>query len=408
MPEHITRFMREGWDQDYMGLKRRLNTLDLDVISTEVPVILFRNCLHICSVNTVALRLMGLEEPEFKTEDSYTRDLQTYMKSQLERAKLKLDSVVILGTDGKPTGEIIETGVFEIKKLLYHSYPDELKHQFFKRGLYECLSHGVTTVQSNDFNGAWKVYKSMGDTVPIRVFLTVPFDEVGAYEYDGYKAGSQITFMVSTHRVKLFADGSLGAKTAALRDSYHGECKHHGTLIDPPDVFSAKVARSHRLGYRHEIHVIGDRAAELALDALKQAGVDRSRRPILTHCQILGKDILQKMEDMGAIANIQPSFVTTDALWVSDRLGEETDRYRYSYTWKTLLKNNIICSGGSDAPVENCNPFSMSLLYVSPTNLDSKWECMRPSFGLILKEKRINRARNASSNQKNDFHLWKL
>lgn len=89
--------------------------------------------------------------------------------------------------------------------------------------------------------------------------------------------------------------------------------------------------------------------------ALREAGVPPSKRPIMTHCQILGEDLIKQMRDQGVIADIQPSFTITDASFARKRLDENV--LKTSYCWKTLLKNGVVCAGGSDAPIETCNPF---------------------------------------------------
>lgn len=89
--------------------------------------------------------------------------------------------------------------------------------------------------------------------------------------------------------------------------------------------------------------------------ALKEANVSPEKRAILTHCQILGEDLLAKMKEQGVIGNIQPSFTITDAAFARKRLAEHT--LAFSYCWKTMLASGIVCAGGSDAPIETCNPF---------------------------------------------------
>ncbi|KAJ8531714.1 hypothetical protein ON010_g14249 [Phytophthora cinnamomi] len=116
-----------------------------------------------------------------------------------------------------------------------------------------------------------------------------------------------------------------------------------------------KIADATSAGYRVEIHAIGDRAAEQVLAALRAAHVGSEKRPILTHCQILGEDLISQMREQGVIGNIQPSFTVTDAAYVRKRL--EDDIIPFSYCWKRMLQNRVVCSGGSDAPIETCNPF---------------------------------------------------
>ena len=87
---------------------------------------------------------------------------------------------------------------------------------------------------------------------------------------------------------------------------------------------------------------------------MRTAGLAAADRPILTHCQVLGPDIIENMASIGVIADIQPSFTITDAAWSSKRL--DASVLPYSYAWKSLLKAQVRVAGGSDAPIETCNP----------------------------------------------------
>lgn len=190
------------------------------------------------------------------------------------------------------TGHCRETSVFEIRKFIYQSYPAATKIEMFDRGLQACLRNGVTSVQTNDFYGAWDYYRKMSyaNRLPIRVFLTVPLDEVRKCDDAQIVAGTiplpdDSAGLLSCHRVKIFADGSLGAKTAALREPYcshGGGGGHHGVLIMTHEQLVEAIQFAHGKDYRLEIHVIGDKAAETVLDALKEVGVTPDDRPILT------------------------------------------------------------------------------------------------------------------------------
>jgi predicted amidohydrolase YtcJ len=100
---------------------------------------------------------------------------------------------------------------------------------------------------------------------------------------------------------------------------------------------------------------LGDKAAAQVISAIRQAGVPRYRRPILTHAQVLGPDLIEEMVHLGVIANIQPSFVITDAAFVNMRLDESC--LPYAYCWKRMMEAGVVCAGGSDAPIETPNPF---------------------------------------------------
>lgn len=94
--------------------------------------------------------------------------------------------------------------------------------------------------------------------------------------------------------------------------------------------------------------LISCEAAEQCLEAFG----NHNDRPVLTHCQILGEDLIKKMVSQGVVANIQPSFVPTDSMWVEKRLSD----LQYGYAWKTLIQNGVVCAGGSDAPIETHEP----------------------------------------------------
>ncbi|RLO07526.1 hypothetical protein DYB28_003741 [Aphanomyces astaci] len=99
---------------------------------------------------------------------------------------------------------------------------------------------------------------------------------------------------------------------------------------------------------------VGDEAAAQVLAAMAtvEGGIDR---PLLTHCQILGPDLVEKMAALNIVANIQPSFVVTDAAFAAKRLPPAL--LPYSYCWQKMTRAGVVCAGGSDAPIETSNPF---------------------------------------------------
>jgi predicted amidohydrolase YtcJ len=112
---------------------------------------------------------------------------------------------------------------------------------------------------------------------------------------------------------QIFSDGSLGANTAAIRTSDDSN-DHSGILIHSSNDLCESICDSVQHNMRLEIHAIGDAAALQVLRAM-EAGQSKTGkelyRPILTHCQVLGADILEYMKRLGVIANVQPSFVPT-------------------------------------------------------------------------------------------------
>jgi predicted amidohydrolase YtcJ len=185
------------------------------------------------------------------------------------------------------------------------------------------------------------------------------------------------------HRVKIFTDGSLGAGTAAVKlvsiestvdmntstasppSTTTVDTDHKGILIHSLPTLISMIEDAGKAGYRVEIHAIGDAAADQVIQALltiqeryaHHQSFAALNRPILTHCQLLGAEIVQNMNRLNMIANIQPSFVPTDMRWVMERI-HHSSQLQYAYAWKTLLTHDVAIAGGSDAPIEDCNPFT--------------------------------------------------
>ena len=195
---------------------------------------------------------------------------------------------------------------------------------------------------------------------------------------------------LTVERIKIFGDGSLGAETAAIRtltspavivkEKEKGSLVHttekkgkemegededgqySGVLIHETSDLVAQMKKVKSRGFRLEVHAIGDKAAEQVLDAFRTAGVEPKDRPVLTHCQVLGADLIVKMARLGVVANVQPSFVPTDMRWVNARLAQP--HLLYAYAWNTLLRakadllsgGRVVVAGGSDAPIESPSP----------------------------------------------------
>lgn len=305
-----------GWEQDVLG--RYPTRSDIDEAVGGRPALVWRACLHVCVVNSAAQRALGLPE----------------------------------GGDGL----LKETEAHDAAKRASEGVTPDTVREWLAAGARECVRRGLTAVQTND-RDAWPGYARLADDgeLPLRVFLTVNFDEVSPRPRNGVPApgAAHPSGLLSCDRLKLFADGSLGADTAALSCKHKHGPAHHGILIVPPEEMAGRVAEAGRLGYRVEMHAIGDAAADVALDAFERAS---SRRPLLTHCQVMRGPQLDRMVRLGVIANVQPQFVVTDSRWADAKLGP-LGLLEYSYAWRTMLDRGVAVAGGSDSPIEFPDPF---------------------------------------------------
>jgi predicted amidohydrolase YtcJ len=176
--------------------------------------------------------------------------------------------------------------------------------------------------------------------------------------------------------VKLYADGWLGPRTAALRAPYsdHPEVQYTrdpfplGILFLDLDRAIRDVARAEELGFNVTSHAIGDRGAETVLDAYEAVGVKPRDRWQLEHVQVMGDDLIDRMAADGVIGSMQLSFATSDQRFADSALGPE--RVRTSYAWNTMLWRGVRLAGGSDFSIEVLAPLWGLQRVVTRTEFD--------------------------------------
>lgn len=359
-----------NWDQEIM--QSYPSRHDLDEVCPNKPTFLWRACWHIGVCNTLALQQAGIM-PSITATSSATNAAPAVTGGLIE-----IDAV-----SGTPTGILKERAVELITNVMNKKrYEDHKK--FIKEGLNLCCRNGLTSVQTND-EASYKIYQELmkAHMLPIRVFLTPSYKDLDLPYVDGgilnihpiaancittdSQAMNGAESRLFADRIKIFADGSLGADTSAIRlenkyldvaDSGNSNStavgSYRGILIHELNELIALILKAKSRGYRVEVHAIGDEAASQVLNALEAVNIGKADRAILTHCQILGGDLVERIKSLGVICAVQPSFVPTDMSFVNERISPE--QLKYSYAWKTLLTNGINVAGGSDAPIETCNP----------------------------------------------------
>lgn len=158
--------------------------------------------------------------------------------------------------------------------------------------------------------------------------------------------------------MKMFADGSLGSRTAWLQSPYADDLSTTGIAIYTDEQILTYAREAERLGYPIAVHAIGDGAADQVIRTISQLkrqpknGISIRHR--LIHAQILQPLMIEQLKEHDITLDLQPVFVQGDFPWVVERIGEE--RLAASYAWKTLIEAGIPCAGGSDAPIEPLSP----------------------------------------------------
>jgi hypothetical protein len=150
----------------------------------------------------------------------------------------------------------------------------------------------------------------------------------------------------------MFADGSMGARTAAMVDPYAGEPQNRGILVADADRIAAVASRAAGAGFPLFVHAIGDRANRVVLDAF-EAAMKSGAAPVrhrIEHAQILRREDVARLARLGIVASMQPIHAVAD-MQIADRyLGQRSDR---AYVFRDLLNAGARLAFGSDAPVED-------------------------------------------------------
>ena len=364
-----------GWNQDLFDVPRIPTRHDLDQIATDIPIVLERVCGHILSTNTRAIEMLGL-----------TAESPQYAGGTFE-----------FGEDGQPNGIFTENACRYAIDLIPAPSIEE-QEALLLRTMDYAAAHGLTSVQSNDagtsrsaamgpqfFAMVRQIYAR--GAAPLRYRHQVCFqhpDQFAAFlrsgerEHPAYQGDSWLTM----GPLKLFKDGSLGARTATMRQAYRDDPGNYGVECTDDALMLQFCRMAQDAGMQVVTHAIGDDAISRTLDAyesVNQPGENPLRHGVV-HCQITDLPMLQRMVDSKIAAFFQPIFLDYDMKVLESRVGKELAST--SYAFATFPKMGGKVGYGTDAPVENCNPFPN--IYSAVTRMDLKGQ---PEGGFYPAEK---------------------
>jgi len=320
-----------GWDQDRLKEKRYPTRWDLDKVSPNNPILLNRVCGHVGVANSRALEIAKIDK---KTAASWGELIDKDLKT------------------GEPTGILRENAMDMVWNLPEPSAEELLKT--CSLACTEAVKAGLTSVhwfayKPNEIYALQKLRKQ--NQLPLRVYLVVPVEYFGNFENKGF--GDPF---LKLRCIKIFADGSLGARTAALQEPYADDTSTKGMLNHSRNELKRMIKKVNDAGFQVAVHAIGDLAISEALRAFKEALGEAAigkRRHRVEHVSVLNPRLIERIGALGLMVCIQPHFVVSD-FWVSNRLGPE--RARWTYPFQSLIKSGILVAGSSDAPAEPINP----------------------------------------------------
>ena len=332
-----------GWDQNDWPETAFPTAEDLDAAFPDRPVWLERVDGHAGWANSAAMQALAA--------------------SGLGKAMLDSGVIdggrVVVGSDGKPTGILVDEAMEPMKKVL-PAIDSKRASDALSRALALLASNGLTGVHDMGVSRQeLSLFRKFADagrlTVRIDAYADGDRDALADLCKDGlYRhAGGRLQM----HGVKMYIDGALGSRGAALLDDYSDETGNRGLLVTAPDAYEASVRKAKGCGVQVATHAIGDRGNRLVLDTYERVlGADATTdvRWRVEHAQILSTDDLGRFAKLGVIASMQPTHATSDMPWAHERLGEA--RLLGAYAWRSLLDTGAHLAFGSDFPVESSDP----------------------------------------------------
>ena len=353
-----------GFDQNLFEDKRLPDRLTAEAISSDRPVFLDRVCGHVGAVNQAALQIAGFDENTVITGGVLARD-----------------------ETGKLNGILKEAALDRMRRLITEPSPAMLEAALL-HAMQDANRFGLASVQTDDLENAnldavLAVYHKLEaeGKLTLRIYEEIQqprVPQLREFLARGLRTRDGDDFF-RIGNIKLLTDGSLGARTAYMRQPYADAPETAGVAVYTQDALNEVVELAHRNGMQVAFHAIGDGAIEQVINSVEYAGKAEAKAPgflsdekishseahayttaaashrhRIVHCQFIGADLLTRIKKSGLCADIQPPFTASDYPIVDVRVGKE--RSGWSYVWRTMAEAGIPLGGGSDSPVETMNP----------------------------------------------------
>jgi predicted amidohydrolase YtcJ len=320
-----------GWNQNEWSPKAFPTKQLLDEAFPNNPVLLTRIDGHAAIANDKALTLAGID------------------------ASTKVDGGIVLLSEGKPTGLLLDNAIDIVKKAIPEP-SDGTMRRALTAAQSKCFAAGLTSVSNAGTQANEAALMDMMQTegwLKIRIYAMLAPTPANIEKYA--LRGPYVKDRFTARSFKMYADGALGSRGALLLDPYS----------DDPGNFGLKTLRSEELervcgiaranGFQMNVHAIGDAAVRLVLDSYQKflkPGNDLRWR--IEHAQIVHPDDFSRFGRLRVIPSVQTTHATSDMGWAQERLGPV--RMRYAHAYRELLAQNGWLANGSDFPIERIEP----------------------------------------------------
>jgi predicted amidohydrolase YtcJ len=300
---------------------------DLDAVTGDRPAAMISKDYHALWLNSAGLAVAR-------------GDLETH------------GGVVERDASGEPTGVLFEEAAWRFKER-HLTIPDEEYVEAMRAGVKLAHTRGVTCVHDKDgWLGAAGLWQRLDEHsgLMLRVWQSVPHEKLPSLGALSLRSGIG-SEMLRVGYLKVFMDGTLGSQTALMLDG-------SGVQITSREELAEIVRAGAEAGWPVAVHAIGDRANREALDAFEQtrdAWQPRGLRPRIEHAQCLAPEDLPRFAQIGVAASVQFSHATSDRDLAERFWG---DRVEGAYAFRSLLDSGAVVANGSDAPIEELDPWA--------------------------------------------------
>lgn len=353
-----------GWDQNKWGDTRFPTHEALTRISPNNPVVLERVDGHAILANAAAMKAAGV-----------TAATKDPAGGRIERA-----------ANGEPTGVFVDNATSLIERVIPAPTKADIREATLA-AISEAQRYGLVGIHdAGEPKAVIDIFEEMARAgeFGLRGYIMVGDDSAAISHY--FARGPQSALYdghLWIRAIKLYSDGALGSRGAALLDPYADDPKNSGLLVSAPEHIRDVATRGLRAGFQVNTHAIGDRGNRVVLDAYEAALAavpTADHRFRVEHAQVLNFADIPRFAKLGVIPAMQAVHQTSDMNWVPTRIGYA--RSLGAYAWRALLNTGVIIPNGSDFPVERVNPLYSFHAAVSRAD-DNGW----PPGGWLPAEK---------------------
>ena len=377
-----------GWDQNEWDNPSFPDNEKLNAAFPDIPVVLERIDGHALLVNKKAIEMAGIDQAT------------------------KVEGGQIIKQKGKLTGVLVDNSKKLIQKII-PKFSKEDKIKAFLKAQEICFENGLTTISQGGVSKK-NIFLidslQRKDILKLRVYAMIENDPHAIDHF--IREGKIKTDLLNVRSVKVFADGALGSRGAALMDNYSDQKSHKSSLLISKDSLMRLANLLAEKSFQMNTHAIGDAANNLVLEVYNQAlSFKEDPRWRIEHAQVISKQDFPRF-NAKIIPSIQPIQATSDMNWAIDRLGKE--RLKSAYAYKDLLDWAGILALGTDFPVEDINPFGTFYAAVArKTPNEESSQAFQPENALTRYEALLGMTRwaayaNFEENEKGSIEVGKF